>query len=92
MSVTQPNQPQRVKQPAEAGADGKYECIQVILRVGHSSHKLRNLGAITIPGQANRQALDFVCKTGIAPRASSVYAYQAKMVILRCGMPAIQRI
>jgi len=64
VSVTLSHWPQRT---AEAGTDGSCTCTESILRVGHSSDKLRNLGAITIRGQANRQAVEFVCRTGTAP-------------------------
>lgn len=34
------------EQPAEAAAEGRYACIESLLRLGHSSHNLRDLGAI----------------------------------------------
>ena len=49
------------KQPAEAGAGGRCACTELILRLEHSSHKPRVLGAITTRVWAIRQEV-YLCK------------------------------
>ncbi len=85
VSVTLSHWPQRT---AEAGADGRCACPESDLRVGHSSHQLRDLGAITNRGQANRKILrhrmqNRHCPLSVLPLCIVCFAYQANMVFPR---------